>query len=60
MGTEGISVNRMSYGGPVVVHCSAGIGRTGCFIAVSVGMLQLLEENKVDILGIVCQMRYDR
>ncbi|XP_023723261.1 tyrosine-protein phosphatase non-receptor type 7 isoform X2 [Cryptotermes secundus] len=58
--TEGISVNRMSCGGPVVVHCSAGIGRTGCFIAVSVGMLQLLEENKVDILGIVCQMRYDR
>ncbi|PSN56781.1 Receptor-type tyrosine-protein phosphatase R [Blattella germanica] len=45
---------------PVVVHCSAGIGRTGCFIAVSVGMMQLLEENKVDILGIVCQMRYDR
>ncbi|XP_066991055.2 tyrosine-protein phosphatase non-receptor type 5 isoform X2 [Anabrus simplex] len=46
--------------GPVVVHCSAGIGRTGCFIAVSVGMNQLMEENNVDILGIVCQMRYDR
>ncbi|KAK7790689.1 hypothetical protein R5R35_009595 [Gryllus longicercus] len=47
-------------GGPVAVHCSAGLGRTGCFIALSIGMCQLLEENNVDILGIVCQMRYDR
>ncbi|KAK6190306.1 hypothetical protein SNE40_002207 [Patella caerulea] len=46
--------------GPVIVHCSAGIGRTGCFIAVSVGMKQLREEHSVDILGIVCSMRLDR
>ncbi|XP_063220442.1 tyrosine-protein phosphatase non-receptor type 5-like [Bacillus rossius redtenbacheri] len=46
--------------GPVVVHCSAGIGRSGCFIALCIGMNQLLRENNVDILGIVCQMRYDR
>lgn len=46
--------------GPVIVHCSAGIGRTGCFIAISLAICQLLEEDKVDVLGIVCQMRYDR
>lgn len=46
--------------GPVIVHCSAGIGRTGCFIAICVGINQLLGENNVDILGIVCRMRYDR
>ena len=46
--------------GPVVVHCSAGIGRTGCFIAVSIGTSQLMEEGGVDVLGIVCGMRRDR
>ncbi|XP_074258656.1 receptor-type tyrosine-protein phosphatase R isoform X3 [Saimiri boliviensis] len=46
--------------GPVVVHCSAGIGRTGCFIATSIGCRQLKEEGVVDALSIVCQLRMDR
>ncbi|BFZ03947.1 hypothetical protein BsWGS_06986 [Bradybaena similaris] len=46
--------------GPVCVHCSAGIGRTGCFIAISIGIRQLREEHSVDALGIVCAMRIDR
>ncbi|KAM9312776.1 receptor-type tyrosine-protein phosphatase R [Gastrophryne carolinensis] len=46
--------------GPVVVHCSAGIGRTGCFIATSIGCCQLKEEGVVDVLSIVCQLRMDR
>jgi len=55
-----IAPNTNKVIGPVVVHCSAGIGRTGCFIAVSIGMKQLLGENNLDVLGIVCAMRYDR
>uniref|UniRef100_A0A672QMH0 protein-tyrosine-phosphatase n=1 Tax=Sinocyclocheilus grahami TaxID=75366 RepID=A0A672QMH0_SINGR len=47
-------------GGPVIVHCSAGIGRTGCFIATTIGCRQLELEGVVDVLRIVCQLRTDR
>ncbi|XP_058286822.1 tyrosine-protein phosphatase non-receptor type 7 isoform X3 [Hylobates moloch] len=46
--------------GPIIVHCSAGIGRTGCFIATRIGCQQLKARGEVDILGIVCQLRLDR
>nr|VZI11238.1 unnamed protein product [Spirometra erinaceieuropaei] len=46
--------------GPVVVHCSAGIGRTGCFIALCIGCEQLRREDKVDVFGIVNRLRLDR
>uniref|UniRef100_A0A3B4FUL9 protein-tyrosine-phosphatase n=1 Tax=Pundamilia nyererei TaxID=303518 RepID=A0A3B4FUL9_9CICH len=44
--------------GPVIVHC-AGIGRTGCFIATTMGCQQLQLEGVVDVLGITCQLRAD-
>ncbi|XP_043981890.1 tyrosine-protein phosphatase non-receptor type 7-like [Gambusia affinis] len=46
--------------GPIIVHCSAGIGRTGCFIASSICCQQLRETGQVDILETVCQLRLDR
>ncbi|KAJ7426656.1 hypothetical protein WISP_13935 [Willisornis vidua] len=46
--------------GPIVVHCSAGIGRTGCFIATRIGCQQLRDKGQVDVLGIVCRLRIDR
>ncbi|XP_047233438.1 tyrosine-protein phosphatase non-receptor type 7-like isoform X1 [Girardinichthys multiradiatus] len=46
--------------GPIIVHCSAGIGRTGCFIASSIGCQHLRETGHVDILETVCQLRLDR
>uniref|UniRef100_A0A8C4KMV5 protein-tyrosine-phosphatase n=2 Tax=Casuariiformes TaxID=8784 RepID=A0A8C4KMV5_DRONO len=46
--------------GPIIVHCSAGIGRTGCFIATRIGCQQLKDTGEVDILGIVCRLRIDR
>ena len=39
---------------------SAGIGRTGCFIATRIGCQQLKAQGEVDVLGIVCQLRLDR
>ncbi|XP_053621801.1 uncharacterized protein PTP-ER isoform X2 [Plodia interpunctella] len=43
-----------------IIHCSAGIGRTGCLIAILNGIKQLTNEHKVDVLGIVCNMRLNR
>ncbi|KAL0279954.1 UNVERIFIED_CONTAM: hypothetical protein PYX00_001395 [Menopon gallinae] len=45
---------------PIVVHCSAGVGRSGTFIALD-RILQLMKtSDKVDIFGIVWQMRKER
>ncbi|XP_035272766.1 tyrosine-protein phosphatase non-receptor type 5 [Anguilla anguilla] len=48
------------WSGPVIVHCSAGIGRTGCFIATTILCEQLKKEGVVDILKTTCQLRLDR
>ncbi|CAF1152248.1 unnamed protein product [Rotaria sp. Silwood1] len=52
--------NLNKHSGPIVVHCSAGIGRTGCFIALSNGIKQLDNEHIIDIVRILCDLRRDR
>lgn len=39
---------------------SAGIGRTGCFIASSIGVQQLRDTDQADVQETVCQLRLDR
>eukprot|EP00048_Salpingoeca_helianthica_P017654 m.238398 g.238398 ORF g.238398 m.238398 type:complete len:781 (+) comp21761_c0_seq1:456-2798(+) len=46
--------------GPMIVHCSAGVGRTGCFLAVDLCMMQYEMDKRVDIAAAVCQLRQDR
>ncbi|XP_029310601.1 receptor-type tyrosine-protein phosphatase delta isoform X23 [Cottoperca gobio] len=46
--------------GPMVVHCSAGVGRTGCFIVIDAMMERIKHEKTVDIYGHVTLMRAQR
>lgn len=45
---------------PLVVHCSAGVGRSGTFIALDRILQQIQYTNVVDIFGIVYEMRKER
>ncbi|XP_077356366.1 receptor-type tyrosine-protein phosphatase O isoform X2 [Festucalex cinctus] len=45
---------------PIVVHCSAGVGRTGTFMALDRLMQHIREHEFVDILGMVSEMRSHR
>ncbi|XP_061768700.1 receptor-type tyrosine-protein phosphatase delta isoform X26 [Nerophis ophidion] len=46
--------------GPMVVHCSAGVGRTGCFIVIDAMMERIKHEKTADIYGHVTLMRTQR
>uniref|UniRef100_G3Q7F6 Receptor-type tyrosine-protein phosphatase S n=1 Tax=Gasterosteus aculeatus aculeatus TaxID=481459 RepID=G3Q7F6_GASAC len=46
--------------GPMAVHCSAGVGRTGCFIVIDAMMERIKHEKTVDIYGHVTLMRAQR
>ncbi|XP_023597604.1 receptor-type tyrosine-protein phosphatase eta-like isoform X2 [Trichechus manatus latirostris] len=45
---------------PILVHCSAGVGRTGTFIAIDRLIYQIENENTVDVYGIVYDLRMHR
>ncbi|XP_063397974.1 receptor-type tyrosine-protein phosphatase alpha-like isoform X2 [Mytilus trossulus] len=55
-----MSDSKAGHAGPLLVHCSAGIGRTGTYIALDA----LLEEGRttgfVDIFKFLKKMRYSR
>lgn len=62
-------INNNSKNPLPIIHCSAGIGRTGCLAAILNGLGQIRsnsnnpltgEGTSVDILGIVCNLRLQR
>ncbi|KAL5016207.1 hypothetical protein ScPMuIL_005796 [Solemya velum] len=51
---------RVSGQGPYIVHCSAGIGRTGTFIGLDFLISQGQGEKRVDVFNAICKMRHQR
>ncbi|XP_053490562.1 receptor-type tyrosine-protein phosphatase C isoform X11 [Ictalurus furcatus] len=48
------------FSGPIVVHCSAGVGRTGTYIGIDAMIESLEAEGRVDIYGYVVKLRRQR
>ncbi|XP_053961046.1 tyrosine-protein phosphatase Lar isoform X1 [Anastrepha ludens] len=46
--------------GPVIVHCSAGVGRTGCYIVIDSMLERMKHEKIIDIYGHVTCLRAQR
>ena len=47
-------------GAPMVIHCSAGVGRTGTFIAIDTQMQRIRDQSNVDIFNNIRRLRYCR
>ncbi|XP_069494213.1 receptor-type tyrosine-protein phosphatase H isoform X2 [Ambystoma mexicanum] len=53
-------MNQRTNNGPAVVHCSAGVGRTGTLIALDTLMQQVENEKQVGVFSFIKKMRMNR
>ena len=53
---------KLSRGGgqPIVVHCSAGVGRSGAFCSIDNCICEVDEQKKVNLQAVVRKMRKQR
>ena len=50
-------VTQHDCSGPICVHCSAGVGRTGTIISLHLQMENVKKNNKINIYDTVVQLR---
>ncbi|XP_063848921.1 tyrosine-protein phosphatase 69D-like isoform X1 [Scylla paramamosain] len=46
--------------GSLLVHCSAGVGRTGTLVALDSLVMELDEEGQASIFNVICDLRHQR
>uniref|UniRef100_A0AC34GEU5 Protein tyrosine phosphatase n=1 Tax=Panagrolaimus sp. ES5 TaxID=591445 RepID=A0AC34GEU5_9BILA len=55
-----LRVVRIDPGATALIHCSAGVGRTGTVMAIELALRAILEGKEVNILEIVKEIRCHR
>lgn len=61
--TQQLDLSRLhlpSHGPPILVHCSAGVGRSGAFCTLDISIDELKDKSRVNLQGIVRRMRMER
>ncbi|XP_022245455.1 receptor-type tyrosine-protein phosphatase F-like [Limulus polyphemus] len=55
-----VNEHYVSDRGPLLVHCSAGVGRTGTFVAIDTLLQELNDEGQVNVYACVSDLRHSR